>query len=70
MNELQKSFIENSPSFLMHYNHNHDPKTGRFTNSLFVSGSSKTQDKEAESYRHDYSYPRYYYQFAPPRKKK
>lgn len=51
MNELQKSFIENSPSFLMHYNHNHDPKTGRFTNSLFVSGSSKTQDKNSGYYR-------------------
>lgn len=51
MNELQKSFIENSPSFLMHYNHNHDPKTGRFTNSLFVSGSSKTQTKDSGYYR-------------------
>lgn len=35
----------------MHYNHNHDPKTGRFTNSLFVSGSSKTQTKDSGYYR-------------------
>lgn len=53
MNELQKSFIQNGPSFLIHYNHNHDPKTGRFSSStLFVSGSSKTQNKDSEYYRH------------------
>ena len=51
MDKLHKSFVENSTSFLMHYNQNHDPRTGRFTNSLFVSGSSKTQDKNSEYYR-------------------
>ena len=51
MNELQKSFIQNGASFLMHYNHNHD-KLGRFARStLFVSGSSKTQNKDSEYYR-------------------
>ena len=29
MNKYQKSFVENGYSFLAHYNHNHDPKTGR-----------------------------------------
>lgn len=38
MNELQKSFIENSSSFLIHYNHNHD-KLGRFARSNGTSGS-------------------------------
>lgn len=52
MNEMQKSFIQNGPSFLIHYNHNHDPKTGRFSSStLFVSGSSKTQSKDSGYYR-------------------
>ena len=32
MNEMQKSFIQNGTSFLMHYNHNHD-KLGRFARS-------------------------------------
>lgn len=51
MNELQKSFIQNGASFLMHYNHNHD-KLGRFAKStLFVSGSSKTQSKDSGYYR-------------------
>ena len=51
MDKNQKSFIENGPSFLMHYNHNHD-KLGRFARStLFVSGSSKTQNKDSEYYR-------------------
>ena len=51
MNEYQKTFIDDGASFLMHYNHNHDPRTGRFTNSLFVSGSSKTQSKDSDYYR-------------------
>lgn len=40
MNELQKSFIDNTISFLCHYNHNHD-KLGRFAKSAnsFVNGS-------------------------------
>lgn len=51
MNKYQKSFIQNGSSFLMHYNHNHD-KLGRFARStLFVSGSSKTQNKDSEYYR-------------------
>ena len=52
MNKYQKSFIDDGASFLMHYNHNHDPKTGRFAQStLFVSGSSKTQSKDSEYFR-------------------
>lgn len=52
MNKYQKSFIQNGSSFLMHYNPNHDPKTGRFSSStLFVSGSSKTQAKDSGYYR-------------------
>lgn len=51
MNELQKSFIENSSSFLMHYNQNHD-KLGRFARSNGSSGSNarKFDDKQ---YRKD-----------------
>lgn len=30
MNELQKSFIDNGSSFLMHYNHNHSKVNGQF----------------------------------------
>lgn len=52
MNKYQKSFIQNGSSFLMHYNHNHDPKSGRFTSgTLFVSGSSKTQSKDSVYFR-------------------
>lgn len=37
---------------LYHYNKNHDPVTGRFTNStVFVSGSSKTTIKGSPYYR-------------------
>ena len=35
----------------MHYNHNHDPKTGQFTSTVFVSGSSKTQSKDSPYYQ-------------------
>ena len=37
--------------YLIHYNKNHDPKTGRFTYTTFISGSSKTQNKESPYYR-------------------
>lgn len=37
---------------LLHYNHNHDPKTGQFASStVFVSGSSKTQSKDSPYYQ-------------------
>lgn len=37
--------------YIKHYNHNHDPRTGKFTSgTTFVSGSSKTQDKESPYY--------------------
>lgn len=36
---------------ILHFNPNHDPKTGRFTKTLFVSGSSKTQSKDSPYYR-------------------
>lgn len=41
MNELQKSFIQNGTSFLMHYNKNHD-KLGRFAET---NGSSRLASK-------------------------
>lgn len=41
MNELQKSFIQNGPSFLMHYNHKHD-ELGRFAET---NGSSRLASK-------------------------
>ena len=49
MNELQKSFIDNGSSFLMHYNHNHD-KLGRFarSNGSGSSGSSGLDTSENE----------------------
>lgn len=47
MDELHKSFIENSPSFLMHYNHNHD-KLGRFAKSN-GSGSSGMRELDPNS---------------------
>lgn len=37
--------------YLIHYNKNHDPKTGRFTYTTFISGSSKTQNPESPYYR-------------------
>lgn len=37
--------------YLIHYNKNHDPKTGRFTYTTFISGSSKTQNQESPYYR-------------------
>jgi hypothetical protein len=38
--------------WLAHFNPNHDPKTGQFARkSVFVSGSSKTQDPESVYYR-------------------
>lgn len=38
--------------YICHYNHNHDPKTGQFAPStVFVSGSSKTQDKSSPYYQ-------------------
>lgn len=36
---------------ILHFNPNHDPKTGQFTKTLFVSGSSKTQMKDSPYYR-------------------
>lgn len=41
MNEMQKSFIQNGTSFLMHYNHKHD-KLGRFAET---NGSSRLASK-------------------------
>ena len=37
--------------YLMHFNPNHDPKTGRFTYTTFISGSSKTQNPDSPYYR-------------------
>lgn len=37
--------------YLMHFNPNHDPKTGRFTFTTFISGSSKTQNPDSPYYR-------------------
>lgn len=38
--------------YLMHYNKNHDPKTGQFTfKTTFISGSSKTQNPDSPYYR-------------------
>lgn len=45
MNELQKSFIDNGSSFLMHYNHNHD-KLGRFARSNGTSGSGSSASND------------------------
>lgn len=37
--------------YLAHFNPNHDPKTGRFTFTTFISGSSKTQNPDSPYYR-------------------
>ena len=45
--------VINKPSinYLIHFNPNHDPKSGRFTSTTFVSGSSKTQFKDSPYYK-------------------
>lgn len=52
MNELWKSFIENSSSFLVHYNHNHD-KLGRFAKSNGSKGMSLMDHVYAAINKHD-----------------
>lgn len=38
--------------YLIHYNPNHDPKTGQFTyRTTFISGSSKTQNPDSPYYQ-------------------
>lgn len=80
MNELQKKWIEDSQSYLVHYNHNHD-KLGRFARalggvssaagrkmgSLFDIGNKvqqKTAHKEYEARRKAYKRAYHEYQKA------